>query len=84
MTAHIRFQTATRIPEETQPMDHNCPACRAPRRPGQYLCPSCWSALPAHVRRALSRRDKFAMLRLRELHKQLENTTPLDRITVTP
>lgn len=62
----------------------HCPSCHAPRRAGQYLCPSCWAALAPHVRRALSRRDKFAVLRLRELHKALLASTPLDRITVTP
>ena len=61
-----------------------CPACRtAARRPGQYLCPDCWSALSARARRSLSRRDRLALKRLRELHAEIEAAVPLPDIEVT-
>lgn len=64
-------------------MTLHCPACRAQRRPGQYLCPTCWATLPAPARRVLSRRDSRALARLRELHNQLEQGVPLGEITIS-
>lgn len=61
-----------------------CPCCRSPKGPGKYLCPNCWSALPARARCALSRRDRLALTRLRELHRQLDAGVPLSAIQVTP
>jgi hypothetical protein len=36
------------------------------------------------TRRALNRRDRSAMARLRELHRQLEASVPLTEIKVSP
>lgn len=60
------------------------PTCHSTRRPRQYLCHTCWDQLPTPARRALSRRDRNAMARLRELHRQLAARTPLHEIGVSP
>lgn len=61
-----------------------CPSCRQrSRRPGQYLCPACWAALPAPARRALSQRGTKAMSRLQELYEQLTNGVPPHQIQIT-
>jgi hypothetical protein len=63
-----------------------CPSCRTGRKgPGKYLCPACWSALPAATQTALNRRNRVrAMARLRQLHDQLAADVPLNEIQVTP
>lgn len=66
-------------------MDHKCPGCPTGRRqPRQYLCLACWRTLPAATRGRLARRDARAMLRLRQLHAELEAGTPLAVIRVVP
>ncbi|WP_405893809.1 hypothetical protein OG272_16120 [Streptomyces sp. NBC_00104] len=62
-----------------------CPACPNRRRPGQYLCPSCWDALPAAARRALNERgdQAAALARLRQLHQQLTDGAPPHGIEIT-
>lgn len=60
-----------------------CPAhCGRDRRRDQYLCGCCWDSLPAPTRRALSRRDRSAVARLRQLHTQLDAGVPLSEIKV--
>ncbi|MDX5570815.1 hypothetical protein PYK79_56410 [Streptomyces sp. ID05-04B] len=61
-----------------------CLACDHPREAGHYLCRTCWRALPARARASLTRRDRLALPRLRELIDQLRDGTPLDKIEVTP
>ncbi|MEH0547308.1 hypothetical protein QA802_30745 [Streptomyces sp. B21-105] len=61
-----------------------CPACAQPRTAGHYLCRSCWFALPAPARAALSRRDRHALTRLRQLIDQLGKGQPPAAIEVTP
>jgi hypothetical protein len=62
-----------------------CPACPSGMKgPGKYLCLGCWSGLTALARRALNRRDSRAFARVRELHRQLDASVPLDEIQVTP
>ncbi|MEU4348281.1 hypothetical protein [Streptomyces sp. NPDC023838] len=62
-----------------------CPAhCGRQRHPRQYLCPTCWDALPTPAKRALGRRGPHAMTRLRELHRQIAAGVPLGQIAVTP
>lgn len=64
--------------------EHKCPGCPdGCRSPRQYLCLTCWRALPAVTRGRLSRRDQRAMLRLRELHQALSARTPLGIIRVS-
>lgn len=66
-------------------MKLTCPACKtSPRRPGQYLCPTCWGQLPTRTQRSLTRRDRLALTRLRELHQQLTDDTPLREVEVGP
>lgn len=65
----------------TTPCPTKCGNHRAPR---QYLCPGCWSSLPAPTQTALNRSDYLALARLRELHRQLDRGVPLTEITVTP
>lgn len=60
-----------------------CPSCSLPRRAGHYLCGACWPALPARARTSLTRRDRLARTRLRELLNQIHDGTPLDKIEVT-
>lgn len=61
-----------------------CPArCTRTRAPGQYLCRTCWLALPAAARSLLNRRDSRAFARLRELHRQLDASVPLAEIRIT-
>jgi predicted RNA-binding protein YlxR (DUF448 family) len=62
-----------------------CPACPTGMKGrGKYLCLDCWNALSALARRALNRRDSKAFARVRELHRQLDASVPLDEIQVTP
>jgi hypothetical protein len=62
-----------------------CPACHTrPRRPRQYLCGTCWAALPPAARRALTSRGPAAITRLQQLHDQLADGVPLTEIQVTP
>lgn len=61
----------------------SCPCCPRTRAPGQYLCPTCWRALPAATRRLLSIRDNRAFARLRQLHGQIAAHTPLADIEVS-
>lgn len=45
-----------------------CPGCQATaRRPMQYLCRTCWWALPPVTRRALRQTDDRAARRYRQL-----------------
>lgn len=76
----------TPLPDlEIPTMPHTpCPSCRQPKGPGKYLCLECWQGLTDAARRALSRRDRQAMARLRELHRQLEARVPLAEIAVAP
>jgi hypothetical protein len=60
-----------------------CPACPNTRAAGQYLCPTCWAALPRAARRALLQRGAAAMPRLRQLHDQLAAGIPLRQIHIT-
>lgn len=61
-----------------------CPTgCGRSRAPGQYLCRTCWNALPAAARRELYRRDNQAISRLQELYDQLAAGTPLADIHIT-
>lgn len=61
-----------------------CPGCPDGRRSvKQYLCLSCWRALPNVTRGRLARRDARAMLRLRQLHTALAERTPLGVIRVS-
>jgi len=53
------------------------------RAPGQYLCRTCWFALPDGARRLLNRRDTRAYARLRQLHAQLDQDVPLAEIRIT-
>ncbi|MET7809819.1 hypothetical protein ABZT26_03030 [Streptomyces sp. NPDC005395] len=59
-----------------------CLRCPNYRRVGHYLCLDCWNALPADARHALNRRDRHAFARLRQLHAQLRDGVPLNRIEV--
>lgn len=62
-----------------------CPGCPDGRKgTGKYLCLTCWNTLTAAARRALNRRDSKAFARLRELHSQINASTPLADIQVTP
>lgn len=63
-----------------------CRSCRAPRPPRMYLCGNCWSQLSTAARRALNRKDVHPrpIVRLRELHRQLDAGVPLTEIQVTP
>lgn len=60
-----------------------CPGCPGRRNPRQYLCSSCWRALPDTTRGRLSRRDARAFLRVRELHTALAASIPLPDIEVS-
>lgn len=61
-----------------------CPSCSLPRQADHYLCRACWSALPDRARASLTRRDRLALPRLRELLDQIHDGTPLDKIEVAP
>lgn len=61
-----------------------CKACRRPKRPGMYLCGTCWPQLPAAARRALNRRDDQAMARLRALLDHIDRGLPLADLEITP
>ncbi|MGW1324810.1 hypothetical protein ACWD64_19985 [Streptomyces antibioticus] len=61
-----------------------CLACDQSRDAGRYLCRTCWWTLPAAARASLSRRDRNALARLRQLVDQLRADTPLNRIEITP
>ncbi|MFJ5890366.1 hypothetical protein [Streptomyces californicus] len=61
-----------------------CPACRAPKAPGQYLCRTCWFTVPAPARRALNRRDTKATARLRALLGHINRGLPLAELEITP
>ncbi|MEV4858945.1 hypothetical protein [Streptomyces ossamyceticus] len=77
--------TATRLHNGADGAGHlTCPSCSRPRTAGQYLCPACWFALPARARASLNRRDRLALIRLKELLAQLSKDTPLTHIEVTP
>lgn len=67
-------------------MNTPCRSCRAPRPPRMYLCGNCWGQLPTATRRALNRKDgrTLPIVRLRELHRQLDAGVPLAEIRVTP
>jgi hypothetical protein len=65
------------------PTTKPCLSCRRPRRPGQYLCRTCWLKIPGPERSALNQRDDQAITRLRELHSQLTAGVPLHEIQVT-
>jgi predicted amidophosphoribosyltransferase len=65
-------------------MNSPCPSCRQPKGQGKYLCLGCWSELPMWTRRALNRRDRSALFRLSELHRQLAAGVPLGEIQVSP
>jgi hypothetical protein len=61
-----------------------CPGCEtARRRPGHYLCATCWAHVPRTARRALARRDPRAAARLRALYDQLAAGTPLTHLEIT-
>lgn len=60
-----------------------CPGCPGTRRSGHYLCPTCWTALPRPARHALSRRDKHARARLRQLLDQLTAGVPPHRSEIS-
>ncbi|MET8693602.1 hypothetical protein ABZV65_13785 [Streptomyces bauhiniae] len=60
-----------------------CYSCKRPRQPGHYLCSACWNRLSGVVRRALCKRDRLALTRLRQLHSQLDARTPLSEIVVS-
>ncbi|QJT06872.1 hypothetical protein G9272_16835 [Streptomyces asoensis] len=60
----------------------NCPGCPGRRSPRQYLCRTCWFALPQATRVRLTLRDGRALLRLRQLHQELAARTPLGVIRV--
>lgn len=59
-----------------------CPGCSGYRAVKQYLCPTCWWALPSATRSRLTRRDDHARARLRQLHDALAAGTPLGVIRV--
>ena len=59
-----------------------CPGCRQrPRRREQYLCRSCWFALPRATRRLLWIADAEARPRLRRLYQALLDGVAPNRIT---
>ncbi|MEU6628375.1 hypothetical protein ABZ905_08785 [Streptomyces parvus] len=60
-----------------------CPACRAPKAAGQYLCRACWFTVPAPARRALNQRDTRAMARLRALLDHINRGLPLAELEIT-
>jgi hypothetical protein len=60
-----------------------CPGCTGHRDHSKYLCNGCWRALPASTRGRLARRDARAFQRLRELHRALAASTPLQIIRVS-
>lgn len=60
-----------------------CRSCGQPRRPGHYLCGTCWHRLPLVTRRALCKRDRLALARLRQLHDQIDAGCPLTEIGVS-
>jgi len=60
-----------------------CYSCKKPRQPGHYLCGNCWGQLPLAVRRALCKRDRLALARLRQLHEQIDADNPLSEIGVS-
>jgi hypothetical protein len=61
-----------------------CPACEGARHPRHYLCGGCWHTLTSPARRALTRRDDKAGMRLLELHRQLRRGVALHQIEITP
>lgn len=61
-----------------------CHGCGTTRPPATYLCPTCRAQLPAATQRALNRTDRYAYLRLRQLHHLLDAGIPLNEIQVTP
>jgi hypothetical protein len=61
-----------------------CPNCPGTRRPRRYLCGACWGALPEAAQRALKFRDRQAVARLQQLHRQIAADVPLNRIEITP
>jgi hypothetical protein len=64
-------------------MASTCPTnCGRTRTAGQYLCRTCWLALPADARRELSRRGPGAVQRLQQLHDQIGAGTPLADIRI--
>ena len=61
-----------------------CPGCHTrTRAAGQYLCRTCWFALPSAARHRLNRRDSRAFARLREMHNQLTAGVPLAEVRIT-
>jgi hypothetical protein len=65
-------------------MNTPCRKCKTPKPPRMYLCGNCWGQLTLAARRALNRSDSAALLRLRELHQQVDGGRPLAEIAVTP
>jgi hypothetical protein len=64
------------------PMARTCPACKATRTAGHYLCRSCWPQLPADARRLLSLHGTVAVERLQQLLDQIHDGTPLPQIRI--
>nr|WP_164290054.1 hypothetical protein [Streptomyces sp. SID11385] len=61
-----------------------CRSCRAPKPARLYLCGACWASLSEPARRALTRRDNRALVRLRELHHHIDRGLPLAQLEITP
>jgi hypothetical protein len=61
-----------------------CMGCKGERRSRRYLCEDCWWLLRPWVRTALTRKDDKAMMRLRQLTNQIQESRPLEDIEVTP
>lgn len=59
-----------------------CRSCDGTKRAYEYLCNGCWWTLQPAARAALNRRDDSAFARLAELHRQLQDDTPLNRIEI--
>jgi len=60
-----------------------CPACRASKQPGDYLCRGCWFTLRPSARRLLSRHDGEAAHRFGQLLDQINAKVKLHQITIT-
>jgi hypothetical protein len=61
-----------------------CMSCGGKRRPRRYLCENCWWLLRPWVRTALGKKDDRAMMRLRQLTTQIQESRSLEDIEVNP
>jgi hypothetical protein len=60
-----------------------CYACKGPKPDGYYLCGGCWPQLTQHARRQLTKKDRSAGARLRELARQIFHGVPLSDVVIT-